>query len=119
VANLEQTFGALADPTRLAVTRLLLEAPRSSGEIAAALATSRPAMSRHLRVLRRAGLVEEWADPDDARVRMYRLRHGPFDDMRAWLDEVEAFWQRQLDAFRIYAESHPRAKSSAPRGASR
>jgi DNA-binding transcriptional ArsR family regulator len=107
VPTLEQTFGALADPTRLAVTRLLLAAPRSSGDIAAALSTSRPAMSRHLRVLRRAGLVEEQADPDDARVRVYRLRQAPFEDMRTWLEEVEVFWQQQLAAFRDYAESSP------------
>jgi DNA-binding transcriptional ArsR family regulator len=119
VPNLEQTFGALADPTRLAVTRLLLDAPRSSGEIAEALSTTRPAMSRHLRVLRRAGLVEERADPGDARVRVYRLRQAPFEDMRAWLDEVEAFWQQQLAAFRDYAESNPREPSPGPKGKAR
>jgi DNA-binding transcriptional ArsR family regulator len=119
VTTLDQTFGALADPTRLAVTRLLLEAPRSSGEIAAALSTTRPAMSRHLRVLRRAGLVEERADPDDARLRVYRLRPAPFEDLRAWLDEVEAFWQQQLAAFRDYAESSPRGPSAGPKGKAR
>jgi DNA-binding transcriptional ArsR family regulator len=103
-ADLDQTFAALADPTRRAVIGLLRVGPRRSSEMATALATSRPAMSRHLRVLRRAGLVEEEGLEDDARVRMYQLRRGPFSELRAWLDEVEAFWADQLRAFKAHAE---------------
>lgn len=56
-------------------------------------------MSRHLGVLRRAGLVREAPDPSpgsDARVRMYELRREPFTRMRRWLDHVETSWKSQL-----------------------
>lgn len=69
---------------------------------------SRPAMSRHLRVLRDSGLVVEDEVADDGRVRMYSLRRKPFREVRGWLDEVEAFWGEQLDAFK--AEVERRAK---------
>ena len=104
VDELDQTFAALAEPTRRAVVRLLSDAPLRAGEIADALSMSRPAMSRHLRVLRRAGLVEESALEEDARVRVYRLRRERFADLRDWLDEVEAFWGDQLAAFKAHAE---------------
>ena len=65
---------------------------------------SRPAMSRHLRILRRAGLVEENDLEDDARVRLYRLRQEPFLELRAWLDDVEGFWIDQLEAFKEHVE---------------
>ena len=103
-ASLEDTFVALGDPARLRVVRLLRKRPRRSGEIAAALALSRPSTSRHLGVLRRAGLVEEVTLEDDARSREYRLRPQPFARMRAWLDEVEAFWTDQLDGFKEHVE---------------
>jgi len=105
--DLDQTFAALADPTRRAVVGLLRQGPHRSSEMATALATSRPAMSRHLRVLRRAGLVEEEGLDDDARVRIYQLCREPFAGLRAWLDEVEGFWADQLRAFKAHAERKP------------
>ena len=105
-ADLDQTLAALADPTRRAVVGLLRKRPLCSSDMAEALATSRPAMSRHLRVLRQAGLVEEESPEDDARVRMYQLRPEPFGQLRSWLDEVEAFWGEQLSAFKAHAERH-------------
>ena len=104
LSDLDQTFAALADPTRRQIIGLLRAAPRRSGDLAEELATSRPAMSRHLRVLRRAGLVEERAPEADARAREYRLRRRPFTDLRDWLDEVESFWGDQLAAFKAHAE---------------
>lgn len=101
---LAATFDALADPTRLAVLRLLAREPHRSGDLAAALATSRPAMSRHLRVLRHAGLVEEHALASDARGRVYALRPEPFDEVRAFLHEVDGFWTDQLGAFKAHVE---------------
>ena len=73
---------------------------------------SAPALSRHLKVLRKSGLVEEDAHEDDARVRIYRLRAQPFHALRRWLDEVETFWSRELDAFKDYAE-RTRGKAKA------
>lgn len=108
--QLDQTLAALADPTRRAVIGLLREQPRRSGELAEALSISRPAMSRHLRVLRRARLVAEEILEDDARGRVYRLRPEPLGPLRDWLDEVESFWQDQLGAFKAHAERRGRKR---------
>ncbi len=109
--DLEGIFLALADPARLAAVRLLRKKPLRSSEVASALSLSRPLTSRHLRVLRKAGLVEERSEDDDARVRMYRLRPEAFAEVRSWLDEVEAFWGDQLQAFKAHAE-RKRAKAA-------
>lgn len=110
---LDDTLGALADPTRRAVIELLREGPRRAGALAEALSLQPPAMSRHLRVLRRAGVVEEQPLEDDARVRVYRLRPEPFEDLRSWVDEVSAFWDEQLHAFKrhVEAKAQPAAAS--------
>ena len=104
--NLDRTLAALADPTRRQVVDLLRERPRRAGELAAGCATSAPAMSRHLRVLRASGLVEVEAEQidHDARMRVYRLRPEPFVTLQAWLNHVESFWNEQLGAFKAYAE---------------
>ena len=107
-ADLDALLFALSDPTRRAVVGLLGRSPRRSSEMAAALRASRPAMSRHLRVLRRAGLVEESSIDEDARGRLYRLRPKRLGDVRAWLDEMEGFWTDQLAAFKAHAESRGR-----------
>jgi DNA-binding transcriptional ArsR family regulator len=107
-AGVDRTLAALADPTRRGVVYLLLQQPRRASEIAEALSATRPAMSRHLRVLRRAGVVEEESPPDDARARVYRLRRQPFAELRDWLDEVEGFWDEQLQSFKRYAEAKGR-----------
>jgi DNA-binding transcriptional ArsR family regulator len=103
-ADLDRTFTALAEPVRREVIDLLRQRPRRASEIAEALSMTRPAMSRHLRVLRKAGLVREEGLPDDARARVYRLERAPFTELRGWLDEVEAFWGDQLAAFKAHAE---------------
>jgi DNA-binding transcriptional ArsR family regulator len=102
--KLDATFVALADPTRRRVIELLRKKPQRAGDLAAAFDMVPPAMSRHLRVLRTSGLVEEGGLPEDARVRVYRLRAEPFSELRSWLDEVEAFWADQLSAFKAHAE---------------
>jgi len=107
-ADLDEAFAALADPTRRAVIGLLRKKPLRSGEIASRLSMSRPAMSRHLRVLRHAGLVFEDLLPDDGRGRVYELRPEPFSALRGWLDEVEAFWSEQLKSFKAHAEGRTR-----------
>jgi len=102
--ELNATLSALADRNRRAVIDLLKEQPRRAGEIAAALSLTPPALSRHLRVLRRSGLIHEQGVEEDARVRIYRLRKGPFDELRVWLEEVESFWTGELAAFRDHVE---------------
>jgi DNA-binding transcriptional ArsR family regulator len=107
-ADLDRTLAALAEPTRRGVVELLRRKPRRAGEIASALRTTRPAMSRHLRVLRRAGLILEQGLEHDARARVYSLRPEPLSELRGWLEEVEAFWGEQLQAFKARAEHGPR-----------
>jgi DNA-binding transcriptional ArsR family regulator len=104
VNELDRTFSALADPTRRGVIDLLRRRPRRAGELAEKLGASGPAMSRHLRVLRKTGLVEEEHGGDDARVRLYRLRPERFRALRRWVADVEAFWSLELEAFKEYAE---------------
>ena len=112
MSEIDRTFAALADPTRRQVVDLLRSGERRAGDLADELGMSPPAMSRHLRILRTSGLVEESHDGDDARVRLYRLRQRPFSQMREWLDEVEQFWAGELAAFKQHAERTrgPRSK---------
>jgi DNA-binding transcriptional ArsR family regulator len=102
--DVDATLAALADPTRRAVIDLLRKNPRRAGELASLLDVSPPALSRHLRMLRAQGLVQEEEQEHDARVRMYSLRPEPFRALRGWLDDVELFWAGQLDAFKQHAE---------------
>jgi DNA-binding transcriptional ArsR family regulator len=108
--ELDDTFAALADPTRRKVIDLLRYKPRRAGELASAFQMSAPAMSRHLRVLRKSGLVEEEGLEDDARVRVYRLKPERFAELRKWIEEVEAFWVDQLDAFAAHVERKKRRR---------
>ena len=103
-SSVDRTLAALAEPTRRAVVHLLRKKPRRAGELAEALSMSAPALSRHLRVLRKTGLIAEDDQEDDARVRVYRLRREPFSELREWLDEVEEFWGAQLESFKEHAE---------------
>jgi DNA-binding transcriptional ArsR family regulator len=102
--TIDETLTALADPTRRWVVEQLRRGPRRAGALAAAGGLSAPALSRHLRVLRRVGLVEGTGVEHDARVRLYRLRPEPFSRLKAWLDEMERFWSDQLTAFKVHAE---------------
>ncbi len=108
--DLDSTLAALADPTRRGVIDLLCERPRRAGELTAAFDMSPPAMSRHLRVLRTRGLIEEERVEDDARVRVYRLRHEPFRELQDWLADIEA-WSGQPGAFKAHAEGGRPARS--------
>ena len=108
--DLDRTLSALADPTRRRVVDLLRERPRRAGEIAETFGMSRPAMSRHLRVLRTNGLVEETRDPGDARARVYQLRPEPIDELQTWISEVQRFWDDQLESFRQLALQKRRQK---------
>jgi DNA-binding transcriptional ArsR family regulator len=114
VTQLDAMLAALADPHRRGVVDLLRHQPRRAGDLADELGMSRPAMSRHLKVLRRTGLIEPASDEADARARVYRLLPEPFSALRRWLDDVERFWSHELDAFRAHAEA---TRGAAARGA--
>ncbi len=103
-AGLDATLDALAAPARRAIVDRLRAGPRTSSSLADELSQSRPAMSKHLRVLRVAGLIDESLLDSDARVRIIRLRRKPFSELRSWVDEVESFWGDQLSAFKVHAE---------------
>ncbi|HEY6556731.1 MAG TPA: metalloregulator ArsR/SmtB family transcription factor [Polyangiaceae bacterium] len=109
-STLDRTLAALADPTRRRVVELLRKRSCRPSEIADRMALTRPALSRHLRVLRRAGIVSERIEEDDARARLYTLREQPFSELGDWLREVEAFWGDQLNAFKQHAERSPPRK---------
>jgi DNA-binding transcriptional ArsR family regulator len=102
--ELDPIWATLAEPTRRDIVDLLKHGPRRAGEIADKLHMSPQAMSRHLRMLRRHGLVEEEPDDRDARARVYRLRRQPFEHLQDWLEEVASFWTEQLGAFKKHAE---------------
>jgi DNA-binding transcriptional ArsR family regulator len=104
-AALDVTLAALADPHRRRAIDLLRQGPRRAGDLAQAIGLPAPAMSRHLRVLRQSGLVEESHPEFDARVRIYSLRPGPMADLRAWLEETEAMWVDQLSSFKRHLEA--------------
>jgi DNA-binding transcriptional ArsR family regulator len=104
VTDVDTTLAALADPTRRRIVELLRERPRRAGELAAQFDVTAPAVSRHLRVLRRSGLVDERGVDADARVRVYHLRREPLAALGAWLDQVQAFWTDQLTAFKEHVE---------------
>jgi DNA-binding transcriptional ArsR family regulator len=101
---LDRTLAALADPHRRRVVDLLRERPHRAGELAQAARISFPAMSRHLRTLRKSGLVEEDRDEFDSRVRIYRLRPEAMAELKTWLAETDALWARQLSAFKAHLQ---------------
>jgi DNA-binding transcriptional ArsR family regulator len=88
-------FGALSDPTRLAIVeRLLQEGERSAGEIAAPFAISKPAISKHLRVLEDAGLIERRID---RQWRVCRIRPEAIRVIDDWMEQYRAFWDGSFD----------------------
>jgi DNA-binding transcriptional ArsR family regulator len=100
----DHTLAALADPVRRRAVELLAERPRRAGELATAVGVSPPVMSRHLRVLREAALVDEEHPPFDARVRIYSLRSARMTELRSWLADAEAGWSEQLAALKEHVE---------------
>ncbi len=114
VSDLDATFAALADRTRRGIVDCLRRQPCRAGELSRALDVPPAGLSRHLRVLRESRLVEEEGLQSDARVRIYRLRREPFEGLRGWVEEVEAFWGSQLAAFKEHAEGGSARPDPAP-----
>src|SRR5580765_5859816 len=86
---------ALADGSRRTLLEILRARPATAGELAEALPIARPGVSRHLRVLREAGLVDVRRE---AQRRIYTLRPEPLAEVDAWLDDYRALWHNRLDA---------------------
>jgi DNA-binding transcriptional ArsR family regulator len=96
----EELLLALADGTRGRIVEMLAGRPHTASEIHRAFPIAAPAVSRHLRVLREAGLIEERRPEEDRRVRLYTLRPEPMQEVAGWLDGLSRAWQEQLDSFR-------------------
>jgi DNA-binding transcriptional ArsR family regulator len=98
---MQSTFEVLADSNRRLILDLLRERERSVGELVEHLSLSQPGVSKHLRVLREAGLV---AVRQDAQRRLYGLRAEPLVEVDAWLEPYRRFWADRLDALERYLD---------------
>jgi DNA-binding transcriptional ArsR family regulator len=98
----ETAFQALADPTRRAVLDLLRSGSQPAGQIARIFPLSRPAISKHLRLLRQAHLVEERRQ---GRHRIYRLNPAPLRAVDSWLEQYRSFWCANLSSLKTFVES--------------
>jgi len=107
-AAVDKVFAALADPHRRRAVELLGVSPRRAGELATALDLPAPALSRHLRLMKECGLVEESHPQFDARVRIYSLKDGAMTELKHWLANTEAMWMAQLSALKIHVEKQQR-----------
>jgi DNA-binding transcriptional ArsR family regulator len=98
----EAAFQALADPTRRAVLDLLRRGSQPAGQIASAFPVSRPAISKHLRLLRRAHLVREHRE---GRHRVYQLNPEPLRAVDSWIEQYRAFWTTSLNNLKSFVEA--------------
>jgi DNA-binding transcriptional ArsR family regulator len=113
----EATFSALADPTRRAVLDLLRKGRQPAGQIAQAFPISRPAISKHLRLLRRAHLVNEHRE---GRNRFYHLNPEPLKAVDSWLEQYRTFWSTSLVNLKAFVEAeYAKEIAVAPTKASR
>jgi len=111
--NQEVTFQALADPTRRAVLDLLRRGSQPAGQIASAFPVSRPAISKHLRLLRRAHLVREHRE---GRHRVYQLNPEPLRAVDSWIEQYRVFWASSLNNLKAFVEAeHDRETQAASR----
>jgi DNA-binding transcriptional ArsR family regulator len=98
----EATFHALSDPTRRAVLDLLRRGSQPAGQIAEAFPVSRPAISKHLRLLRRAHLVREHRE---GRNRVYELSPEPLRAVDSWIEQYRVFWSTSLANLKAFVEA--------------
>ncbi len=109
----EATFQALADPTRRAVLDLLRRGAQPAGQIAGAFPVSRPAISKHLRLLRRAHLVHGHRE---GRHRVYHLNPEPLRAVDSWIEQYRQFWTASLSNLKAFVEAeHERETQAASR----
>jgi DNA-binding transcriptional ArsR family regulator len=101
VERLSQTFNALADPTRRAILARLARGETTVGALAQPFEISLPAVSRHLKVLERAGLIERQVD---AQWRLCRLKAPRLREAHGWLERYRCFWEERLDRLVEYLE---------------
>jgi DNA-binding transcriptional ArsR family regulator len=110
--NPEHAFQALADPTRRAVLDLLRRGSQPAGQIASAFPVSRPAISKHLRLLRRAHLVREHRE---GRNRVYELNAEPLRAVDHWIEQYRVFWTNSLNNLKAFVEAEHARETEASR----
>ena len=108
---LDRAFGALADPTRRAIVARLTQSPCSVSELAAPFPISAPAITKHLAVLERAGMIARWKT---GRVNYCRLVADPLGRAGAWIELHHTFWERQLDALENYLDREKETCNQSP-----
>ena len=101
---MEPLFDVLAEPSRRAILQLLLGSERSVGDLERTLKRPQPSISKHLRVLREAGLVESRTE---AQKRVYRLRLEPLVELDRWLEPFRRLWETRLDALERHLDRMP------------
>ena len=101
---MEPLFDVLAEPSRRAILQLLLRSERSVGDLERTLKRPQPSISKHLRVLREAGLVESRTE---AQKRVYRLRPEPLVELDRWLEPFRRLWEARLDALERHLDRMP------------
>lgn len=106
---LDLTFGALADPTRRAILARLARGEATVGELARPFEVSRPAISKHLRVLERAGLVRRTSD---GRLSRCELDADPLHEAADWVERYRKFWEGQFDSLARYLEDEREDRST-------
>lgn len=99
--NLDLAFAALADPTRRQLLRRIGTRPQPVTDLCTGFCMSQPAISKHLKVLREAGLVE--ADKR-GREHVYHLRRDGINELKTYMDSISSMWDEALDAFAAYLE---------------
>jgi DNA-binding transcriptional ArsR family regulator len=106
----EAAFQAVADPTRRAVLDLLRRGSQPAGQIASAFPISRPAISKHLRLLRRAHLVREHRE---GRNRVYQLNPEPLRVVDSWIEQYRVFWTASLNSLKAFVEAEHARETQA------
>lgn len=109
---MESPFAVLAEPNRRAILGLLASSERSVGELERRLRMPQPSVSKHLRVLREAGLVESRVE---AQRRVYRIRPEPLRDVDEWLAPFRRFWTERVDALERHLDRMEQAEKGRHR----
>ena len=115
-AHLDQIFSALADPTRRAILTRLADGDASVGELSAPFEISAPAISKHLRVLERAGLLTQ---ERDGRIRRCHLDADPLQEAAEWVTQYRRFWTQRLDQLDAYLQGLPPEKPAREKKSTR
>lgn len=114
--DVDTLFAALADPARRRAVEILGQGPQRAGDLADRLGLAAPAMSRHLKELKSAGLVVDHHPETDARVRVYALNNPRLAELKDWLARAEQGWSTQLTAFAAHvAKRQSSPKQAAPK----